>query len=296
MSYTELRHYKMSPGDLYWKNSSGHFVLLRYRGDWLDFNYIEKFERRKIELFVTKIIDIEKLANFQELTQNLIRTKTLKEKEAAWKLWLDYTYARFWNSSDQDRAFELKIMFHSMFYQLEDNYTVKCLAKDMEIFDRFLQVASDVVFLMLILGYTDETLLKELYAATVKSFAVFDSMKLSLTVKENFSSYLRGENVEQEKFGIHQFLDHIADPREKYWTAILFEDLKGENGPIKVFDNEIGDIERILIFANRTRALMGSDKEIFVFEYIRNNFKRFMSPHLKKKIRFYVREMTPVAA
>lgn len=294
VSYDELRQYKMSPGDLYWKNSSGNSVLLRKRGDWLDFSYLEKFEKRNITLFISQSIDIQWLTRFHQITMSYIETKTLREKEIHWKNWLLHVRDRYWVTNHPDGAFELKLLFENIFYDFSTEETDKNINTDLELFDRYLHVAADVVFLLLLLGFNDFQFLKNMYKATLKSFDLIKREKLTLSIKKEVADFLNA-NQKMNSISLEEFIQEVADEELQYWTAVLFEDLRAENGTLKVFDNEIGDIERVLIFSNRTRSLIGKESEAFVFDFLKKNQLKFMSPHLMKKINFLLKEPELIA-
>ena len=296
ISYEDLKAYKMSPGDIYWKNSSGNTVLLRHRGDWLDYSYLEKFEKRSIALFVARAIDTEFINQFQMLTKNYLQAKTLEEKEIHWQEWLSAVRSRYWNGENVDGAFELKLFFENLFYELTDSETEHYLNHDLELFDRYLIVAADVVFLLLILGFNDFQFLKSMYNTALRGLDLIKNEKLTVSLKEEIADYFSGKTHELKAISVENFINEQKDERQKYWTSILFEDLKAEAGILKVFDNEIGDAERVLIFSHRTRAFIGKGKDLFVFEYLKNNELKYMSPHLMKKLAFYLKEGTKLTA
>lgn len=284
----------MSPGDLYWRNSSGNTVLLRKRGDWLDFSYLEKFEKRNITLFISQSIDIQWLTRFHQITMSYMETKTLREKEIHWKNWLLHVRDRYWSTSHPDGAFELKLLFENIFYDFSSEETDKNINTDLELFDRYLHVAADVVFLLLLLGFNDFQFLKTMYKTTLMSFDFIKSEKLTLSIKKEIADFLNA-NQKLQSINLNEFISKVSDEDLQYWTAVLFEDLRAENGILKVFDNEIGDVERVLIFSNRTRSFTGKESEIFVFDFLKNNQLKFMSPHLMKKINFLLKEPELIA-
>ena len=107
----------MSPGDIYWNNSSGNSVLLRRRGDWLDYSYLEKFERRNIPLFIARSIDTEFMSKFQLLTKSYLDAKTLENKEIYWQQWLSVVRCRYWENSSSVGSFEFKLFCENLFYE-----------------------------------------------------------------------------------------------------------------------------------------------------------------------------------
>lgn len=285
----------MSPGDIYWKNSSGNCVLLRRRGDWLDYSYLEKFEKRSIPLLIGKAIDIQFINSFEVLTKNYINAKTLEDKEIHWQEWLNVVRARYWNSSSTDGAFELKLFFENIFYELSDEETEKYLSHDLEIFDRYLIVAADVVFLLLILGFNDLNFLKKMYFTALMGIGLIKNEKITISLKEEIADYFSGKTNELTTVSVRDFINEQKDERQKYWASILFEDLKAESGILKVYDNEIGDAERVLIFSHRTRAFIGQEKNFFVFDYIKKSDLKYMSPSLMKKLKYYLKEESKIA-
>ena len=78
--------------------------------------------------------------------------------------------------------------------------------------------------------------------------------------------------------------------------AMSFEGINGEGSIYQVYDNEITDIERIVIFSNRTRAVVGENRNMFVFEIIKNKMFHYMSPVLLKKIEMFMKEPVLVVA
>lgn len=286
----------MSPGDVYWKNSSGNTVLLRRRGDWLDYSYLEKFEKRSIPLFVSKAIDTEFINQFQELTKNYINAKTLEEKEIHWQAWLDVVRARYWDNQSSDGTFELKLFFENLFYEFSDEETEFYLNRDLDLFDRYLLVASDVVLLLMILGFNDYTFLKTMYNTALRGLDLIKNEKITLGLKEEISDFFSGKKHELKAVSLENFINEQSDENKKYWTSMLYEDLKAEAGVLKVYDNEIGDAERVLIFSHRTRALVGKEKDFFVFDFLKNNELKYMSPHLMKKLAFYLKEGARLSA
>ncbi len=296
ISYDDLKAYKMSPGDIYWKNSSGNTILLRHRGDWLDYSYLEKFEKRGIQLFIAKAIDTEFINHFQVLTKKYIAAKTLEEKEIHWQEWLSVVRIRYWKNVSSDGAFELKLFFENLFYELSDSETEFHLNRDIELFDRYLLVAADVVLLLLILGFNDFDFLKKMYNTALSGLDLMRSENLTLSLKQELAEYFEGKTLSLKNISIDNFINGQKNEKQKYWTAILFEDLKAKSGPLKAFDNEIGDAERVLIFSHRTRALLGKEKDYFVFDLIKKNEFKFMSPHLMKKIEFYLKEANSLTA
>ena len=294
VSYDELRQYKMSPGDLYWKNSSGNTVLLRKRGDWLDFSYLEKFEKRNITLFISQSIDIQWLTRFHQITTSYMEAKTLREKEIHWKNWLLHVRDRYWSVTHPDGAFELKLLFENIFYDFNTEETDKNINADLELFDRYLHVAADVVFLLLLLGFNDFHFLKSMYRTTLLSFDFIKKEKLTVSIKKEIADFLNA-NQKLSTISLENYMADVMDEDLKYWTAVLFEDLRAENGLLKVSDNEIGDVERVLIFSNRTRSLIGKESDTFVFDFLKKNQLKFMSPHLMKKINFLLKEPELIA-
>lgn len=286
----------MSPGDIYWKNSSGSTVLLRHRGDWLDYSYLEKFEKRSIPLFIARAIDTDFINHFQVLTKNYINAKTLEDKEIHWQEWLTVVRSRYWENQNSDGTFELKLFFENLFYEFSDSETELHLNRDIELFDRYLLVAADVVLLLLILGFNDFYFLKTMYNTALSGLDLIKNEKLTVSLKEEVADYFSGKTSELKAVSVENFINEQRDERQKYWTSILFEDLKAEAGILKVYDNEIGDAERVLIFSHRTRALIGKEKDCFVFDFFKNNELRYMSPHLMKKLAFYLKEGTRLTA
>lgn len=286
----------MSPGDIYWNNSSGNSVLLRRRGDWLDYSYLEKFERRNIPLFIARSIDTEFMSKFQLLTKSYLDAKTLENKEIYWQQWLSVVRCRYWENSNSDGSFELKLFFENLFYEFTDAETEIHLNNDIELFDRYLMVAADVALLLLVLGFNDYQFIKRMYNIALSGLDLIKNEKLTMSLKEEISDYFSGKTKELKALSLEHFINTQKNEDQKYWTSMLFEDLKAEAGILKVYDNEIGDVERVLIFSHRTRALIGQDKDLFVFDFLKKNDFKYMSPHLLTKIFYYLKEETRLSA
>ncbi len=281
----------MSPGDLYFKNTSGSFILLLKKGDWIDFDYLKKFEERKVLLFVQNQVDISWVQKMQKLTLEYLRAKTLSEKEFHWNNWLIHIRLRYWENDHPDASFELKVIFQNLFYTFGKEFTDLHLNRDLELFNRYLMVASDNVFLLLLIGNNDYLFLRKIYMATLRSLNFLQHIKLTPSIKQELNSFFQGQVKILKSVSIDEYLKKLSlENNDEYWQRVMFEDLRGMGNSLNVIDNEVTDVERILIFTNRTRKFVGVESEECVLNYFKKHQLKFMSPHLLSKINCFLND------
>ncbi len=286
----------MAPGDIYWKNSQGSSVLLRRRGDWLDYPYLQKFEKKNIQLFVSNNIDVKWVSEFYQITTDYMFAKNLQEKEELWKNWLIAVKERYWDNTHRDLAFELKLIMENIFYDFSDEETEKNINIDIDLYDRYLMIATDTVFLLLLLGINDKAYLSKMYKLMLSGFNLIKNEMITASLKQELENFFSGKISTLEKVSIENFLNQFQDEESKFLMSMSFEGINGEGSLYQVYDNEISDIERIVIFSNRTRAVVGDNRNMFVFELIKNKMFHYMSPILLKKIEMFMKEPVLVVA
>jgi hypothetical protein len=253
ISFEELKDMKISYGDLYWKKSSGSFTKILNAGSVVDFSKIEKFQKVTSTLFFDYKCNKVFVDQGREVLRSLLNAIDEIERRHFREQLISHVFPVFWEGSSKGSVLDLILIFELSFNELPSEFINEMDHCAATFFQRSALSSTLITFISMCLGYTHGSFLKDLYNTCFYfdfsyAFTGFSSLDLE-SIEEARKSHSSSENIASDvKKSLEMF---NYKPKHSRLTKLIkfhHELLNGEGSVVKLNQEEIGDLEKVVIW------------------------------------------------
>ena len=267
ITFKELSEMKISHGDLYWKKASGKFLKVLNTGDVVDHDKISKFEKVAPCLFIDQKSNEEFVNGGSEILLELLsETQEFKRIELI-DSFISHLHDVYWSGEKEALLFDLVLIFKRAFYNLDEEFESKMDLHAFSFYQRSMVSSAIITLCSICAGYTNGTLLKDLYntcyyfdySYALDSFSTEDLLKVEAARSSHIPLSIETEHVASS---LEAFSYQYEHTNFKKLISFHHERLSGDGAYVKCNQEEIGDIEKIVLWCESVIPF-GDDGLIF---------------------------------
>jgi hypothetical protein len=233
----------LAPGNIYWKQKSGKEILISAKADFLNFEMLEKMSHSEKVLLIEDSIECELnnkiLKFFREYESEISVKEKLRLRKDINLLLMENFY------QSEKSQFEFDQLCWKLFSEISREDGKKFLDLDKDFFKRSMSMASSYTICAFLIGYYDESFLRNIYNNTIVNIMNIGSDHVVTELKEKLEVIRAKVNITDED---KQFIESIID-KKSFEQGLLFEKLDG-SGLMKINMHEMSDLELILSSLN----------------------------------------------
>jgi hypothetical protein len=268
ITFDQLREMTISHGDLYWKKASGKFTKVLNSGERVEFEKLAKFEKVTTCLFIDSKTNLSFVEKGAELLKNLVNETDEIRRIEIKEEFLAHIYSVFWAGQEEGTIFDFVLIFKNAFYNLNSDFSEAMDSRAFMFYQRSALTSALNTTLAICSGYTNGLLLKDLYNTCYYfdySYALNEFSSLDIErLEEQRSSH---ENLQSEGSRVDEAFKSYDYKYEhsnlSHLISYHHERLSGNGSIIKSNQDEIGDLEKIVIFVD---SIISFAKDDYFYE------------------------------
>lgn len=249
--YNILKGYILSPGNVFWVQKSGSRVLVSAKGDVLNLELATKLHKgghsMVVEDLVSENMQVEFVQYFSEHNQEVLVKNKMK--------WRNYLFVIFNErfGSGECNQFELDQLMWRVFSEISHDEAKELMARDIDLFKRSMSIAASYTLLAYILGYYNEAYLKTMFTNTFKNLMDVDAKDSFATMREKLEELRLIESLDGDQCGVLN--SYYSDKN------YIFNERFDGTGKLKIVENEMNELEKILLSLNSHFSFFQSEKQ-----------------------------------
>ena len=253
ISFSELKDMKISYGDLYWKKSSGSYTKILNAGSLVDFSKIDKFQKVSKHLYFDYKCNKVFVDQGRKILSSLISSTDEIERRKFREDIISHLYPVFWLGESRGTILDLILIFELSFSELPSDFINEMDINAQSFFQRSALCSTLITISSICLGYTHGEFIKDLYNTCYYfDFSYADTGFSSIDldrIEESRKNHLNLENQAGEiKKSLEMFNYKPKHSRLSKLIKYHHELLSGEGSLVKSNQEEIGDLEKIVIW------------------------------------------------
>ena len=266
LNFKNIKYEILSPGNIFWKKSSGSTVLISKKGDVLNHDLIKKLESGEQTLLIEDGIDFHAHHEMIEVYVKYAEEFLMRDK-IRWRAKLIELFRSEFITKDKSQ-FELNFLAWKFFSNITNEETKQYIERDAELFKRHLNVASSYAICAFLMGYYESSFLKNIFSSTLRNLMDLGSSVHVLTLKERIE-YLRQQDsfLEEDVKELESIVSH-----EVMAKTVMFERYDG-SGMRNINSREMSDLEIVMVALNRNYGFDSDEKMNVLSEITKGDFK-----------------------
>ena len=257
LNLNELRGFILSPGNIYWQQKSGAYILLSAKSDFLNFQLIEKLSNANHTLLIEDQIDLMTQTSFVE-NFNRHKNEILVREKLEWRSKLLALFSKELGGEEVSQ-FELNQLGWKVFSKVDLDQARELMEEDIDFFQRSMSVSVSFTLCAFILGYYNDDFLSKLFTETFLSLMDLKTLGSTKNFKVQLEKMRFIESLQPEDNQVFADIFQLSTKR----NVLLGERYDG-SGFWKINKFEMTDLELVLVALNRHYSYVdGSHRSIF---------------------------------